>query len=641
MNIAFRLLTAVGIATLVFTGARGLVSADDGDDADLDAANHVSAENCTFTNDPDSFLERAARLRSDIVGRTDQARKSIVMAGSSNTVSPNLIPRRNQIDVEIFGRLATERMPSAAISSDAEFVRRIYLDLTGRLPDPSDIRAFLSNTSANKRNALIDKLLYTPEFVDKWTMWLGDLFQVTSAQTTANRQTTGRNVYNDWIKKSVQDSKPLNDMVFEGIMMSGNNYDQGSAAANFILNGRATMGPNQDIYDLSMYQATSRFLGLSHYDCLLCHDGRRHLDDLSLWAKAQTRANAERMAAFFSRVSITQPFQADTTAPYYNSFLITDRTTGNYTLNTNFGNRPNRVAIGAVTSLNPEYRDGTSPTTAFWRGDFAVKVANDPLLPVTIANRLWKAMYGYGLAEPVDYLDPDRLDADNPPAAPWELQPSHPRLLKYLAAELQRRKYDLRGFIKFLVESSAYQLSTRYDAPWDSTKVELFARHIPRRLDGEEVADAIAKATGVGQSYTIVGFPAPVLWAIQVPEPTEPRSNGAVNNFMNSFLRGNRDTTVRSQAGSIIQQLNLMNDNFVLSRIRYASSLPIRTAAGLANAQAADEMYLMFLSRFPTSAERTDAAAIMQGANTTALRQAAFEDLAWTLINKAEFIFSY
>jgi len=634
MKTGYRLLLVAGFATLVYTGTQGLVSAAD----DVEVADHVSSDNCTFLNDPDSYLEGVSRLRGAIGDRTDQLRKHLVIAGSSNTVSPRLIPRRGRIDVEIFDRLEAERMPSAAISSDEEFFRRIHLDLTGRLPAPSDVRAFLSDTSAGKRTALIDKLLYSPEFVDKWTMWLGDLFQVTSTQTTANRQTTGRNVYHNWIKKSVEDGKPLKDMIFEGIMASGNTFDSGPA--NFILNGRATMGPNQDIYDLSMYAATSKFLGLSHYDCLLCHDGRRHLDDLSLWGKNQTRSNAERMAAFFSRLNITQPFQADNTSPYFNSFLIADRTTGNYTLNTNFGNRPNRVAIGSVTSLNPEYRDGSTAPTASWRGDFANKVMTDPMLPITMANRLWKAMYGYGLAEPVDYLDPDRLDPDHPPAAPWELQASHPRLLKYLAGELQARNYDLRSFLKLLVEASAYQLSTKYDAPWDSTKVELFARHLPRRLEGEEVADAIAKATGVGQSYTITGFAAPVSWAIQVPEPTEPRGNGALN-FMNSFLRGNRDTTVRTQAGSIIQQLNLMNDNFVLSRNRYTASAPIRAAAALGNAQAADEMYLMFLSRFPNATERADAVAIMQAANTAALRQAAFEDIAWVLINKAEFIFSY
>jgi hypothetical protein len=449
-----------------------------------------------------------------------------------------------------------------------------------------------------------------------------------------------RNTYFDWIKYSIADQKPLNQMAHEALAASGNTFQTENGAANFTLNGRAVMGPAQDTYDWMLYNATSKFLGVGHYDCLLCHDGRRHLDDLSVWGKSGTRLDAQRMASFYSRTRLTQNNTLND--PLYQSWSVSDLTTGNYTLNTNFGNRPNRVAVGAVSSVNAEYRDGSKPSTAFWRREFADKIINDPLFSVNLANRIWKEIFNYGLVEPVDSLDPARLDPDNPPPEPWSLQPSHPRLLRSLASELQAREYNLREFVRLLVESSAYQLSSRYEGEWNISMAPMFARHYPRRLLGEEVADAVVKATGMVQEYPVDGFSEVVKWAIELPEPAEPRRVGAANNFMNTFLRGNRGTQFRSQAGSIVQQLYLMNDAFVLNRVRVTASPNLTAVSRIANNEAAvDEMFLLFLSRYPTEIEKGHAVAHLARSTTAAARITAIEDLAWALVNKAEFIFSY
>jgi hypothetical protein len=133
-----------------------------------------------------------------------------------------------------------------------------------------------------------------------------------------------------------------------------------------------------------------------------------------------------------------------------------------------------------------------------------------------------------------------------------------------------------------------------------------------------------------------------VKWAIQLPEPVEPRNNGAAANFMNAFQRGNRATQFRSQAGSIVQHLYLMNDPFVLNRIRVASSPLLTAVSRLADNEAvASEMFLLFLSRYPSEVEKGHAIGHLARATTTAARNTAIEDLAWVLVNKAEFIFSY
>src|SRR5205823_13953066 len=188
------------------------------------------------------------------------------------------------------------------------------------------------------------------------------------------------------------------------------------------------------------------------------------------------------------------------------------------------------------------------PKDNLWRDSFARMLTDDPMFARNLANRLWKQMFNLGLVDPVDTLDPARLDPSNPPPEPWDFQATHPVLLEKLAKALHDSNFDLRAFLKLLAQSNAYQLSSRYDGDWSLSYVPLFARHYARRLEGEEIHDAISKATAVFNKYTVSGFADPFQWAMQFPEPTEPTSNGAVATFMNAFLRGNRDTTTRNQA---------------------------------------------------------------------------------------------
>lgn len=600
-----------------------------------------SGENCTFRNSRDEFLERELRIRDEVSDRAAKIQRQWKLSklDSASTVAATEIPRRNFIDVEIFDQLTRAKVPSAALTSDIEFVRRIYLDTTGRIPSPADVAAFVSDSNPGKRDALINQVLSSGEFVDKWTMWLGDLLSNNATQANITRGIPGRNAFHDWIRGSIGEGKPWRDIAFEAVAAGGNSFDSPTGAVNYLLGGRAVMGPAQDIYDLMFAQTADRFLGMGHYDCLLCHDGRRHLDELSLWGKSATRLEAYKMSAHFSRVTVDQPRFTDF---YAGSFVLTDRTTGNYALNTTFGNRPNRSRIGTLAAVDPEYRDGSKPGSAQWRQEFAKKLIDDPMFSINIVNRLWKAHFGYALAEPVNGLDPARLDPDNPPPAPWQFQASHPRLLKRLAKQFVDTDYNLRSLIQTMLESSAYQLSSRYDGEWNASMVPLFARHYARRLDGEEIHDAIVRATGMQTPYTVQGWASPTPWALQLPEPVEPRSNGASLNFMNSFLRGNRDSQQRSQAGSILQQLNLMNDTTVLNRIRVASSTPLRDIAAKTDPAAmSDDLFLLFLSRWPSEREKEVTRAHLAKATNQATRTAYVEDVAWALINMTEFVFSY
>ncbi|MCC6537768.1 MAG: DUF1553 domain-containing protein [Bryobacterales bacterium] len=605
----------------------------------LRAQDAPSGENCTFRNDPDEFLLQDSRARAELVARTAKVAAGLRWAWERSAlpaaVPASEIPRRNLIDVAIFDRLVAERVPSAPLTTDEEFLRRISLDLTGRIPSAAEMRAFLENNAPDKRAATIDRLLYSPEFNDRWTMWIGDWLGVTQQTVNINRQISGRNAMHDWVRFSLNADKPLKDLGYEALTAAGNNFE--TAAANYILQGRQSGGPVQDWYDLMFSQAADKFLGVSHYDCLLCHDGRGHLDELSVWGRRGTRLEAQRLAAFFSRTNMTQP-ALDRGNPLAGSWVVADRATGNYGIVTNYGNRPNRVAVGSLRTVDPEYR-GAGPKSANWRADFAENVLADPLLAMNLANRIWKAMFNRGLVEPVNGLDPARLDPDNPPAAPWTLQASHPRLLRQLAAELTARNYSLREFVRLIAESSAYQLSARYDSEWTVAQAPLFARHYPRRLEAEEIHDAIAKSTGVMTNYLPAGWAEPVQWAVQFPDPSEPRANGTTLNFLAPFLRGNRDALTRQQTGSILQQLVLMNNTFVTTKVKVNASAKLRAVAAIANNNTVvDELFLTFLARQPSANELQEALAHFSKAPN---RNAAVEDIAWALINKAEFLFSY
>jgi hypothetical protein len=110
------------------------------------------------------------------------------------------------------------------------------------------------------------------------------------------RQYEGRNAFHQWIRTSIAQGKPIKDICYEALTLTGNNFNSGTGGANFALNGITPMGPIQDTYDTMLSKAASAFLGLSHYDCLLCHNGRGHLDQVNLWGSRQTRAQAQGMA---------------------------------------------------------------------------------------------------------------------------------------------------------------------------------------------------------------------------------------------------------------------------------------------------------------------------------------------------------
>jgi hypothetical protein len=168
------------------------------------------------------------------------------------------------------------------------------------------------------------------------------------------------------------------------------------------------MGPAQDTYDRQWVQSATMFLGLKHFDCILCHDGAGHLDAVNLWAANVKRSEAWGLAAFFSRTRITRPGGNGT------AYLVNEAPTGGYNLNTNSGNRPNRVnrTDGLVSPVMPKYLFSGRQVTANqnFRPILAEELTKDPQFARATVNYIWAQFFGVGIVDPPDSFDLARLD---------------------------------------------------------------------------------------------------------------------------------------------------------------------------------------------------------------------------------------
>ncbi len=598
----------------------------------------------------------ASRDGTALTARTAQVTAMLApVTGGSRTYSFNQAHNAGTIDSLIEADFRANNITPAAATTDWEFIRRVTLDLTGRIPAPDRVLSFVADTNTNKRAALIDELLNKPEWVDKWTMYFGDLYQNIDSKpsTGLRRYPQGRNAFYKWIYDSLAANKRYNQMATEIISAAtGNTYNDGPS--NYMLNAFITGGPNQDLMDQGTAFVFDTFLGLSHVNCLLCHNGRGHLDALSLWGSQTTRYQAWQLASYLSHTRIARVTDASQPNGVY--WVVQDNVQGftqDYALNTTTGNRPARVAPAGCKAGQPCYYvppqyifTGDAPASGQnYRAALAKSVTSDIQFARATVNYIWKEFFGRGIVDPVDSFDPARLDPDNPPPAPWTLQPSNARLLNMLATHFANSGYDLRALMREITTSDTYQLSSRYDGTWNAAWEPYFARKFVRRMWAEEIHDAVVQSSGTLPSYTITGFTdqgfAKPAFAMQWPDVAGSQ-DGNANTFLDSFLRGNRDDQPRKQDGSILQALNLMNHPLVISRVKATGatgSQLIMQNVNKHNADLVNTLFLSILSRYPTDDEKAKALAALPASGTG--RTTAVQDLVWSLYNKVDFFFNY
>jgi hypothetical protein len=586
----------------------------------IGAAEHAD---CTF----DPTVHRDAQsIRAEVSRIAELAAPSTSKRRSVGVPSIAYYEPRNFIDFHILDTLRRDKVAPAKRSSDSEFLRRVSIDIAGRIPTADEARAFLADTSADKRDRAIDRLLASDEFNDRWTVWFGDLVQnVTVANAIGQGVgTAGAAIYTKWIRKSFADRKPYDAMVRE--VLTGSGDPNGFGQANWGYRLRQANGPIQDTFDNAATQSGAQFLGMQ-LNCVSCHNGAGHLELVNTTLSHLQRRQLWEMAAFFSKTSFNR--------------VITEPSifTGGYILNTTTGNKSARQPReGESDVVEPRYLTGGTPGDGeLRRTAYARYLTADRQFARTAVNRIWKELFGLGIVEPVDGFDLERLDE----------KATHPKLLEDLTDAFIAGGYDVRTLIRTMAQSNTYQLSSRYEtATWKETFTPYFARHYPRRMMAEALFDSINQATNTrfdvcGVSSIVCSLPGAVHYtkAMALPDTYFLLFTGPNYwQFLADFGQGDRDISERTTAPSLAQSMGMMNDMIVLRGVRRSGGTTV--AAILAETRdpgaITEKLYLATLSRYPTEGERALATQYLRGGTV----EDRVEDLQYVLLNKIEFLFN-
>jgi len=581
----------------------------------------------------------------------------------------------NIIDRHVFAKMKADGIPHAGLSSDAEFMRRVFMDLWGRLPDTDPklpvqfidlqvslpnkytVQKFVADPDPDKRNKLIDHLLGLDykdlpvsdetdrkgpwlvgrPFVSKWTVFLSDLFRA------------GDKIFQDYLYNIVKYNVPYDYSVRE-LLTATSLFKSSSGPAGFLLRYevpgvRDTDTMHEDTCDEIAIGVTKIFTGVN-LECISCHDGANHLEKINLWLSKKKRIEFWRQAAFFGNLRIGRPGQ-DTNLTLIDGPPV--RLQGGWKEEVPdfvFGSPPSafggpgyRMEAPSVlrpqrdksAKISPEYlltqekpAQGVNP-----RMEFARMLTSDLQFAKATVNLIWSKFMTVGIVDPPLDWDLDRQDPKNPPPPPWTIQPSHPELLEALAKDFHKHHYDLRHLMRTICRSKAYQLSSRFDGEYKPAYDRYYARKLVRRLSAEEIYDAVAKATNVfghGVEYIMDQTGTPDV---------------ELTRFLDFFGRSNRSTKQASTEGSPLQASIMLNSDVVKKKVLAGTkgsrvNTLLNRMPPLPNDELVRELYLSTLSRYPTAEEVSESIKHVEK-----YRDKGLENLQWALLNKLEFLVNY
>ena len=518
-----------------------------------------------------AYLEEIAMFRSLVpLDRTNGT-------GGGFETAPQLT-----IDRLVDAKLKKLHIVASPACDDATYLRRVYLDIIGRVPASAESRAFFANTAENKRSQLVEALVKRPEYADYWALKWSDWLRV-------DRQILGHQAayaYYKWIRDSFATNKPLDQFARELIVADGPLADH--PAGYFY---KVAKDPGDAAAMLSQ-----ALLGI-RIDCAKCH---HHPFDR--WSQDDYYG----MQAFFAPIGFKQTPRGE-----FLSAIRTDSTTHPRTGNAIFAH-----PLGTpMPAANP-----TGDRRAAL-ADWLTSPAN-PAFARNVANRVWAHFLGRGLIEPVD-----DVRSTNPP--------TNPELLDALAAQLRDHRFDVRHLIKAIVQSRTYQASADVNET-NARDEQNYSRSLLRRLDGEVLLDAICDTTGVPEKFDGVaaGSRAVQLWDSQVS-----------HYFLTTTGRPSRTTVCeceRVATPSVAQVLHGLNSPSLEAKLSHEAGRLAKWNQAYPRDDSAvvNEMYLVFFSRSPSDIER-DAAMKHLTAGGPANRRLAIEDLGWSLMNSLEFVFNH
>jgi hypothetical protein len=490
------------------------------------------------------------------------------------------IPENNFVDKLVFLKLRKLNILPSDLADDAEFVRRVYLDVIGLPPTVAETRRFLADRSPDKRTQLVDELLQRPEFAEYWAMKWADLLRV-------DRQALGPKrafAYYKWLRDSFAANKPLDQFAREVLTADGLVAD--APAASFY---KVVSKPGETASTLSQV-----FLGV-RIACAECH---HHPFDR--WSQTDYYG----MQAFFTGVAVKPTPRGDALS----------NTGGGTAKHARTGETVVAHALGESMPAS-----ATTGDQRLLLADWLMR-ADNPFFARNIANRVWAHFLGRGLVEPVD-----DVRATNPP--------TNPELLDALAQHLIDNKYDLRALIRVLVTSRVYQLSSSPNATNERDE-QNYSRALFKRPPAEVLLDLVCQTTGVPEHFD--GLP-PGTRAVQLWD------SKTTHYFLKVFGRPERISACeceRNREPSVAQVLHLLNSPEVHAKISHDAGFVAKLVKREANDEKLiEELYLNFYSRTPAEKEKKIALTYLAAHKDK--RREAVEDLAWALLNSLEFVFNH
>ncbi len=507
--------------------------------------------------------------------------------------------KNNFIDGPILDKLKLLRLPPSPGCTDAEFVRRAFLDACGILPKSAEIDAFLADKAGDKRTKLIDALLARPEYVDYWSHKWSDLLLI-STRKLSQPSVWG---FHRQIRTGVADNKPWDEFARDILTASGSTLSTGSGY--FVL--------HKDVSDLVESTALT-FLGTS-ITCARCHN-----HPLEKWTQDQYW----QMANLFGRVGLKH------------------------------GDRPGEVLVRSLDSGDALHlrRGVAMPPTPLGgkpmpadsvrdrRAYFAdwLTQPDNPFFARAVVNRVWKNYMGRGLVE-----SEDDLRDTNPP--------TNSELLDALTKDFVGHKFDLKHLMRAIMNSAAYRRSSK-PLPGNADDDRFYSRYLLRRLTAEVILDAYSDIAGVptefgqlsigssGGTATSALYP-PGTRAMQLPD-SQP-----VSRFLDAFGRAERSQTCSCEVtkdSSVTQALHLNNGQTLNDKLRDKNSVVNRWLADkLDDGEIVKRLFLSALARAPTATEGkslTSALAEARKESPTAHREAV-EDAIWAVLTGKEFLFNH
>jgi hypothetical protein len=487
-------------------------------------------------------------------------------------------PANNYVDELVYEKLRQLQYEPSALCSDSDFVRRVYLDVIGRLPSIEEQDAFLANQSVERRQQLIDRLLARPEYARFWALKWADLLHLQKSDL----KEAGVYKFYNWLVDVFEKNTPLNEFARDMLTAQGSTYDH--PATNYY---RSFDDPTE-----AAETTAQLFLG-SRIQCAKCHN-----HPFENW----TQDNFYGLSAFFSRVGRKPGLRVEEEIVYVKrDGEVHQPRTGQLM-------KPWLPAAGVVDDA--AIRDRRAVLA-----DWMTKPEN-PFFARVMVNRIWAEVMGRGIVEPVD-----DFRQSNPP--------SIPALLDRLACDFAHHGYDQKYILRTILASRTYQLASEAtELNKDDTRFFSHARM--RLLRAEQMLDAVCQVTGIDESFA--GLP-PGTRATEVPSPD------FGNEFLDTFGRPPRNTACACERGNdstLAQVIELFNGSLVQKKLADKQNRFHRLLAeGRPAQEVIEKLYRLAVCRKPTEAETQAAVEYIASKENPA---DGLEDVGWALINTDEFL---